>query len=542
MTRKIVNPVVLRRGAGIGTGNAETDDEFLFDCFVEYPPVDDCRRVGSPVMVVVGRTGSGKTAILRYLERESRNTAAIDPFEMSMSYVSNSDALRFLNAIGADLDLFFQVLWKHVLCIEYIRLRWDVDSGDKSRNIFHRIFDGFVRDERKRKSLEYIRAWEGKFWITMDQNIKEITEAVEQKLHAEIGGEIEKFRAGGQYDKRLSREKKSEIVARTRKIISSDQLSELHGVIDMLAAQDADSKSYYLTVDRLDERWVDDSVRFRMIKGLMESLKTFRRIKNLKILVALRADVLERVVQETADISFQREKFEDLMVRLIWTRSELRQLVDRRLGSLFKRQYTDAPISFTDIFPPTIGAKETFEWMTERTLMRPRDIIAFVNECIDAANGQAAISVSAVRKAEVEFARKRRDALVQEWSSAFPLLRQMLDLFTSSRKSGVDLLELVHRTDDFCLEVLSAPKITHDPVWDLCQSYSDGRKKSSFDLIADLTAILYRTGAIGVKISAQDRFAYAHLDQPLISPQLLSPSTKVRLHTMLHAAYNLQER
>lgn len=493
-------------------------------------------------MVVAGRTGSGKTAILRYLESQSRNAAAIDPFEMSMSYVSNSDALRFLNAIGADLDLFFQVLWKHVLCIEYIRLRWDVDSVEKSRNIFTRIFDGFSRDDRKRKSLDYIRAWEGKFWITMDQNIKEITEAVEQKLHAEIGGEIDKFKAGGQYDKRLSREKKSEIVARTRKIISSDQLSELHGVIEMLASQDSDTKGYYLTVDRLDERWVDDSVRFRMIKGLMESLKTFRRIKNLKILVALRADVLERVVQETADISFQREKFEDLMVRLQWTRGELRLLVESRINALFKRQYTGGLIGFSDVFPPTIGAKDTFEWMTERTLMRPRDIIAFINECIDASNGQSTVSVSTVRKAEVNFATKRRDALVQEWSSAYPSLGQMLDLFTSRRKSGIDLLELVDRTDDFCLSVLSGPKIAHDPVWELCHGYTEGRRKSPFDVLAELTAILYRTGAIGVKVSAQDRFLYAHLDQPLISPQILSPESKARLHTMLHAAYNLQER
>jgi len=541
-TNKSVNPVVLRRGAGIGTGNAETDDDFLFDCFVEYPPFEDCRRIGSPVMVVAGRTGSGKTAILRYLQHQSRNAVAVDPFEMSMNYVSNSDALRFLSAIGADLDLFFQVLWKHVLCIEYIRLRWDVDSVDKSRNIFTRVFGGFDRDERKRKALEYIRAWEGRFWITMDQNIKEITEAVEHKLHAEIGGEIEKFKAGGQYDKRLSREKKTEIVARTRKIISSDQLSELHGVIDMLASQDTDLKGYYLTVDRLDERWVDDSVRFRMIKGLMESLRTFRRIKNLKILVALRADVLERVVQETADISFQREKFEDLMVRLHWTKAELRQLVDRRLNSLFKRQYTSGLIGFADIFPPTIGAKDTFEWLTERTLMRPRDIIAFVNECIDVANGKPAVSVSAVRKAEVDFARKRRDALVQEWNSAYPLQSQMLDLFTSRRKSGVDLLELIDRTDDFCLAVLTGARTVHDPVWEICHAYSEGRKKSAFDVLAELTGILYRTGAIGVKVSAQDRFAYSHFDQPLISPQVLSPESKVRLHPMLHAAYNLQER
>lgn len=538
---KVVNPVVLRRGAGIGTGNAETDDNFLFECFVEYPPVDACRQAGSPAMVIAGRTGSGKTAILRVLESESRHASSIDPFEMSMSYVSNSDALRFLQAIGADLDLFFQVLWKHVLCIEYIRLRWDVDSVEKSQNIFTRLFDRFTREDRKKRSIDYIRAWEGKFWITMDQNIKEITEVVENKLHAEIGGEIQKFKAGGQYDKRISQEKKSEIVARTRRIISSEQLAELHGVIEMLAAQDDGQNTFYLTIDKLDERWVDDSVRFRMIKGLMESLRSFRKIKNLKILVALREDVIERVVQETADISFQREKFEDLMVRLRWSKYELKTLIDRRLNLLFKRQYNASQIGFSDIFPAQIGGKSSLDWVLERTLMRPRDAITFVNECIDASNNQATIPVTAMRKAEVEFARRRKDALVQEWKSSFPLLDELLVLFTSKRKSGVDLLELMDRVDDFCTGIWGSKRIGFDPVWELCHAYADGKKKGSLDVLAELTAILYRTGAIGVKLRPQDRFLYAHIDQPLISANLLTADSKVRLHPMLQAAFNLQE-
>src|SRR5262245_46053750 len=107
----------------IGSVAAETDDEFLFDCFVHYPPVDICFNVHSPGMVVDGRTGAGKTAILRFVSSRSEHAVEVNPAEMAMDFVSNSDALNFLHAIGADLDLLFQVLWKHVLCIEFIRLR-----------------------------------------------------------------------------------------------------------------------------------------------------------------------------------------------------------------------------------------------------------------------------------------------------------------------------------------------------------------------------------------------------------------------------------
>lgn len=537
------NPVVLRRGVGIGSGNAESDDEFLFTCFVNYPPVDVCQRTTSPAMVVAGRTGSGKTAILRHIESRSEHSIVIDPFEMSMSYVSNSDALRFLEAIGADLDLLFQVLWKHVLCIEFIRLRWGVETAAKSQSIFARLAERFSREDRKVKAINYLRLWQGKFWITMDQNIKEITESVERKLHGEIGGELEKFKAGGQYDRRMSREKKSEIVARTRKIISTDQLSELHGVIDLLSVPDGDGmKTFFIMIDRLDEKWVDDSVRFRLIKALIETLKSFRKITNLKILVALREDVIERVVQETSDISFQREKFEDAMIRLDWTKGFLRQLVEKRMNELFKRQYTGGAIGFEDVFPSSMAGKNTFEWMLERTLMRPRDIISFVNEAMNAADGRPEISVSALRRAEIEFSRKRKDALIQEWKSAFPSLDKALAFVTSRRKPSFGAMEVTDKIDDFCLDVASAPQNPADPIFKVCQSYIESRQKNPFDVLQETLAVLYRVAAIGIKLNPQDRFSYSYIDQPLISPALISLDAKVRLHPMLHAAFNLHER
>ena len=545
MTKDVTgkNPVVLRRGVGIGSGNAETDDEFLFECFVEYPPVEECRRVSSPAMVLSGRTGAGKTAILRYIEKNSDYSVALDPFEMSMSYVANSDALRFLQAIGADLDLLFQTLWKHVLCIEFIRIRWAVENSDRSRSIFGRIADRFARDARKEKAIAYLKEWQGKFWITMDQNIKELTETVERKLHAEIGAEIEKFKAGGQYDKRLSREKKSEIVARTRNIIDAEQLAELHGVIELLSIPDGDSmKSFFILIDKLDERWVDDSIRFRLIKALLESLRSFRKIRNLKILVALRSDVIERVVQETSDISFQREKLEDTMVRLLWSKTDLRELVEKRLNSLFKRQYTGAPVGFADVFPATIGAKNTFDWMIERTLMRPRDVIAFVNEAIDAASGQTSVSLTAVRRAEVEFARKRKDALLQEWKSAYPSLDRLLIFITSRRRTALEGLELLDRIDDLCLDICAAPKKDFDPIFDDCHTYVEGKKRDAMQVLQLVLSVLYRTGAIGLKLAPQEPFIYAHKDRPVVSSELISLSTKVRIHPMLHAAYNLHEK
>lgn len=539
------NPVVLRQGMSIGTGNAESDDEFLFDCFVDYPAVDQCRRMESAGRILAGRTGSGKTAIIRYLDREAEHAVELDPSEMSMSYVSNSDALRFLTAIGADLDLLFQVLWKHVLCIEFVRLRWKVENEAKSKSVFSRLVERFSRDERKRRAIQYLRDWEGKFWITIDQNIKEITEKVEDRLQTEFGAEIASFKAGGQYVTSLSAERKSELIARSRSIINADQLSELHGVIEILAENSADDpmQRFYILVDRLDENWVDDSIRFRLIRALIASLKSFSRIRNLKIIIALRADILERVVQETSDVTFQREKFEDYFVKLKWSKADLRQLVDKRLNQMLKRQYTGEAIGFDDIFTAQVGQKDPFDYILERTMMRPRDVIAFVNECISASDGQIEVSATHVRRAEIEFARKRRDALLQEWKSAYPTLDLMLAFATSKRTASASLTELVAGSalDDLALEICAREPMGFDPALRVAQDHCHSSGANPIALLRCVIPILYRSGAVGLKFHSGERFQYSHMDEPLVSPDLLELETRLRVHPMLHGAFRLTD-
>jgi len=539
------NPIILRKGMTVGSANAESDDEFLFQCFVSHSAVNECTRVQSPGMIVSGRTGSGKTAILRHVKvSHSDSSVEIDPSEMSMNYVSNSDSLRFVEAIGGDIDLLFQVLWKHILCLEFIRLRWQITNTEKSKNWYYRIVRNFSLDERKKKAVEYLRQWEGNFWITVDQNIKEITEKVENKLSFELGTELNKFKAGGQYDKRLSLDKKSELIRRSSKIINSEQLSELHSVIDLLARESSgDNGQYYILIDGLDERWVDSSLRFRMIRSLIESLKTFRKITNLKILVALRSDVLERVVQETKDLSFQREKFEDYFVRIHWSRSELKAMINKRVGALFRRQYSDSNICFDDLFPYKMHNQDAFDYIIERTLMRPRDVISFVNECISASEGNTEVSVSHMRQATVEFSRKRLDALEQEWLSAFPTLRKILEFFALKKAASVTFSKLLEGEGlaELALSIATEGKIQFDPIYGPSVLYAEGGQKEQFSFLQQIVATAYRTGAIGVKLESNERFIYSHIDEPLISPARLNQDTRIRIHPMLHGAFRLSQ-
>ena len=113
--KNFANKIQFRADTRIGNISAEHDDNFLFDCFVDNAAVSLVSDLDSPGMILAGRTGSGKTAILRYLLKHHEHAAEVDPAELSIQYISNSDVFQFLNDIGADLDIFFQIIWKHVL-------------------------------------------------------------------------------------------------------------------------------------------------------------------------------------------------------------------------------------------------------------------------------------------------------------------------------------------------------------------------------------------------------------------------------------------
>jgi hypothetical protein len=539
------NPVIIRPDTTIGNISAEADDEFLFDCFVDHPALQVSGDTGNSRMFLSARTGAGKTAIIRMLERQNnQNCSTIDLPGLSMDYVANSDIIRFLKSLDIDLDLFFQTLWKHVLCIEFIRLRYNIDDEGRSREIFGRLKDLFGLDGRRQSALRYLSDWEKRFFITMDENIREMTSKLETKISSELGGEVEKFSARAGYSRTLSAEKKAELVARAKKIVNASQLADLNRVLDLLSEIDSNDKykqKYYILIDRLDEKWVDEAVRFDLIRALIECLRSFNKITNLKVIVGIREDVLEKVVQETRDVGFQREKYDDYFLRIKWTQPQLSELVRKRINALYKKKYTSENVTFHDIFKTKVGGRDPLDYILERTLYRPRDVISFVNECFERAQGVTEINSKMIKEAESEYSRIRLQALIQEWQSAFPTLPIAFKLL-SNRRGRFKSAEIATKEflDDFVLEVDQTISSENDPIKIAVTQYmKDGSIGSILRAARVLISQLYRIGAVGLKTSASERYIYSYQDVPVISPESIDLETKLHIHPMLHRALNL---
>lgn len=540
------NTIILQPDANIGNSSAEADDEFLFNCFFDHPALAVLNDIDSSKLFATGRTGIGKTAFLRMLTRQNHNVSEVELTDLALNYVANSDIMQFLSALDIDLDLFYQALWKHVLCLEFIRLRFSVDSQEKSENAFGKIWSFFSSDSRKKAALYYLKNWESRFWITMDENIKEITQRMESTIDAELSAEIEKFKGRAGYARTLSSEKKSALVARAKKIVNSEMLSELSRVLDLLSDYDVNEKYapvYYITIDKMDEKWVDDAIRYKLIRALIECLRSFRKVRNLKVVVALRSDVLERVIQESSYAGFQREKYDDYFLRIRWSKDELWRLLEKRINFLFRKKYSSENVFFYDIFDKKVGAKDTFDYIIDRSLMRPRDIISFVNICLSLSQGENRVSQKIVRQAESEYSRIRLQALIEEWESSYPSIRLAFNLisgrggrFKPADISGRDFIE------EFILEVDDKIISENDPIARHVRDYmSRGTSEKILNTARLLFSTLYRVGAIGVKLSPTEPYLYSFKDVPIIRPEAITSDTKVIVHPMLHRALNISE-
>ncbi len=494
-------------------------------------------------MILLGSTGIGKTAILRMLDKLEERSHSVELDELSLSYISNSDVIAFLSELGVPLDHFFQALWKHVICVEYIKLRYNISNEEKSSRWFQGLRNTFDKDTAKKRALAYLEKWEGKFWISVDETVKEITETLERAINTNFKGELEKFSLDAGYIRKLGQEKRTHLVQRIKSFVDADLLSELAQVIRLLSEYDGNAQpSHFVLIDKLDENWVGTSVRFKLIRSLIEALKSMRKIRNLKTVVALRSDLMEKVINETKEDGFQSEKYEDYIARISWQPEQLKTILNDRINFLYRRQYTKDNVFIEDIFPATINKEKLVPYILDRTLLRPRDAITFVNLCLEQAAGKTSITKTNVTSAAVVYSNNRLQALVDEWRPVYPAIEPSLQMLRE-RTASFQVAEL--STSSFVealFEALCADqKYQADPIFrEVDKIVSSSSDLHVFSIIQTLIERWHLAGAVGINTSPQQPIQWFYKTHRKVSPTTLTSSSKVRIHPMLHAALGVR--
>lgn len=540
----VTNPVI-PRNLKVGAEDAEADRLFLENCFVDTGDVAVLRDCGDARCVVLGRTGVGKTALLQRVMKDSHHCVELAPETLALHYITNSNVLQFFEETGVSLEVFYQLLWRHILAVELIKLKYDLKSEAHQRDFFSSIASILERDKGKQRAFNYFQNWGDKFWETTEYRTREFTERLETDLKASVGIDSTIINAGADGARRLTSEQRGEVRQRGTQIVNSVQIKELHDVIEFLAEQIfyGSFDSYYILIDRLDEGWVGDRIRFKLIRALLEAVKSFKKVRNAKIIVALRTDLHYRMLREIKNPSFQEEKYRSLYLPVKWTREQLIQLLDSRVEYLYRRQYTKTRVKLEHIFAATkMDERTPIDYIIERTFFRPREAIIFMNDCLARSEGKTTITVSAIREAEITYSRDRLHALADEWRREYPRIDDTARLLSGrSYPFRLDSIS-AEECENFAEWFLRDQNYPDDPIQQLCEEYYTGDRADHLHFVRAVFLILYQVGLIGIKAEAGLPRQWSFDDRPTLDEETLKSGTLIYVHKTFWAALEIAVR
>lgn len=526
-----------RKHDTVGNPSAEADAKFLDRCFVDNGELALLRDCAEQRSIVIGRTGSGKTALLNRLLACEERAIALEPQNLALDFISNSTIIQFFEALNVKMDLFYRFLWRHVFVVAVLKRHLGTENEDDTANWFDRLSLRLQGKKAYLDAFEYLKEFGRDFWKTTEIHLERLTKRVEADLVASLDiGINELVSLGAEGARRLTEEQCYRLEKRGQEVVNRTQMAKLSLLFDALDKKilTKEQQRYFIMVDRLDEDWVDDPMRYRLIRALIETMRDFNRdVTQAKVVIALRTDLFDRVLKATTNAGFQDEKYRGLCLPITWTRECLGEMLDERINELVRHAYTGQRVGYRDVIPPTVGSnrEKSIDYLLDRTLLRPRDVIAFFNACISQAEGQTKVSPQNIQNAEGPYSQERLRSLCDEWSVHYPCL-SLITTLLKKRPSSFRLGDIQEgELDDLCLTMLELDKRQSGEDIDRFLAYSE-KKIAAANLKTSIARILYRVGIVGLKTEPFRPVVWSYNGLEDVSSAEITDNTSMVVHKM----------
>jgi hypothetical protein len=324
--------------------------------------------------LVIGRKGSGKTAVF-YDVRNSigrRNDQLILDLKPEGHQFTKLREL-VLDRLGPGMQEHTMVaFWSYILLAEIARKALDQDARIATR-------DPGRYDPYKRLSDEYLRHDPGgdfDFSQRLLMQVDRISRTLDSIPVEEVG-------------------------AKLTQVIYSGAYRELNSAVSEYLKT---KERVWLLVDNLDKGWPvrgASSIDILIVRSLLDATRKLQHQLEadgiaFECLVFLRSDIYEHLREDTPD------KGKDTAIRLDWEDPAVfAEIVRRRLQSSGELQGTFRDM-WSQICTPLIDGQDSFAYMLDRTLMRPRDLLQFLRTAMDVAinRGHARIEEEDLVQAE----------------------------------------------------------------------------------------------------------------------------------------------
>lgn len=279
----------------------------------------------------------------------------------------------------------------------------------------------------------------------------------------------------------------------TEVIYSGDVRGLTDGVSDYLRTKDV----VWLLVDNLDKGWPvrgADETDILIVRSLLDATRKLQRQfethdVEFKCLVFLRSDIYDRLREETPD------KGKDTAIRLDWEDPALFQEIVRRRISR-----GDGSASFHELWrqvcAPLVNGQDSFTYVLDRTLMRPRDLLQFLREAVHTAinRGHTLVEEDDIFQAERSYSHDILLTTAYELGDTYPDYAEVLYAFEAAPP--------VMSKEEFCDRIVHLADVPDDQtntvlellVWfgflGIAPSTDPGRAKYSYDVQANMRRLL----------------------------------------------------
>ena len=317
------------------------------------------RAVRGEVNLVVGRKGSGKTALFfqvrNHVERDRDNVVLDLKPEGYQLIKLKREVLEYLDE-GAQNHLI-TAFWEYILLLELCHKLIEVDKDRYMRD--HALYDAY-RDLKGKYDADPFLT-EGDFSERL-LNFSDALAARYRKAHGELPG------------RRLSNPEVTELIYRHDMKVIRSTLSSYLGF----------KRSVWILFDNLDKGWPHgglSAVDILIMRCLMDAGRKLQRDMsrlghNFHFIIFLRDDVFQLLMEQTSDFG------KEARAALDWSDPDLlREMIRKRLMQNEAFDDEDFITMWSRICVNLIGGEDTSQHLIERSLMRPRNLITLLNHC-----------------------------------------------------------------------------------------------------------------------------------------------------------------
>jgi hypothetical protein len=482
-----------------GAPAAERDiDQGLERYFVESQAY---KRVSDGVKkIVLGNRGTGKSAIFKVLAERERKQGAqvIELAPEDYSYEMLSSVLRSESEGSWAKHGAYAAAWKYLVLVLVLKALNASGAGTGRKKKAGGIVNKFLRDNF-------------------------------------AGEQASKLDALISYLKRMEGIKIGPVEAsiRTRELQQLYKLGEfdpiLPSMIDLLEGQ-----RVIVLVDELDRGWDASEDAQAFVAGLFQACARLNGVSdNLRIYLSLRQELYDSIPALYDDA----QKFRDLIETIEWDEATLLQLMANRIAfSLPELDSESDEARWSEIFAEILDYRRnrSFNYMIDRTLYRPRELIEFASRATEVAQDRGAeafpIDYSVITEAENRYSEERAKDIAAEYRFQYPGLLSVFEVFRGKTYT-IERPEL----EDICLELATGEAST-DP--EATEWVLDANPEGLIDVLWGVGFL--RAQAVG-GIKARRRSGSQYLGPYQVANLSLHNLTRFQVHPMFRSYLGSKE-